>query len=140
MQNLIIEASNTSPHIIFDKQNNKFKIEGKSVVEESNQFFEPVIKWLENYCLSPNLVTHFEFNMDYFNISSSKNILAILYKLNDLKKSGNEVKITWYYGDDEMYEFGEDFAFLVKIPFHFMEDSNKKNTVSVFANNDYKSK
>jgi hypothetical protein len=139
MEKFFIEPTKTNPLILFDKQNNTFRIEGKSVLENGHEIFEPALSWLESYCQSPNICTHIEFNLEYFNISSSKNILSILYKLNDLKKSGHEVKATWYYDEDEMYEFGEDFAFLVEIPFNFQEFSTNKKT-SVHINNSYKTK
>ena len=133
MEKLIIESSETGPFILFDKQNNTFKIEGKSVLEDSELFFEPALNWLDNYCQWPNALTHFEFNMECFNISSSKSILSILYKLNELNKLGHQVKVTWYYSEDEMYESGEDFAFLLKIPFELKEDSSKKNNTPVLS-------
>ena len=57
------------------------------------------------------------------NVSSSKRILFIFYKLNELVKKNRSVVVKWHYveGEDEMFEVGQDFAFMVNIPFHFIE-------------------
>ena len=61
--------------------------------------------------------------LHYFNVSSSKRILFIFYKLNELVKLNKSVVVNWYYveDEDEMFEVGQDFAFMVNIPFHFIE-------------------
>ena len=47
----------------------------------------------------------------------------MFYKLNELLKFNKPVVIKWYYSEDEyeMFEVGQDFAFMVNIPFHFIE-------------------
>jgi hypothetical protein len=45
--------------------------------------------------------------------------------LNELHDNGSQVSVKWHYQEDEddMYEVGQDFAFMVKIPFEFCEYS-----------------
>ena len=44
-----------------------------------------------------------------------------MYKLNELVETGNEVKVKWLYRDtdEDMYEVGQDYAYMVKVPFEF---------------------
>ncbi len=62
-------------------------------------------------------------DLEYFNITSSKRILFLLYKLNELVDSGKKAKVEWYYrqSDEDMYEVGQDYAFMVHVPFDFRE-------------------
>ena len=62
------------------------------------------------------------FDLEYFNVFSSKRILFLLYKLKDLKEQGINVKIVWHFSieDDDMKEVGEDFACMVNLPFEFI--------------------
>jgi len=55
----------------------------------------------------------------YFNTASSKLILDILMKLEDLHKKGNEVLVKWYFpeDDEDMQEAGNEYADIVEIPF-----------------------
>jgi hypothetical protein len=109
------------PTILFDKESGLFSITGRSIPEDGKVFYEPALKWLEIYSLNPLPNTHLIFDIEYFNISSSKMILYILYKLCEIQSAGYTVRVTWCYTDeyDEMFEVGEDYAFMVNIPFEF---------------------
>jgi hypothetical protein len=73
--------------------------------------------------LNPNGSTVVKIDLEYFNISSSKRILFLLYKLNELAEVGNDVHVEWLYRetDEDMYEVGQDYAYMVKVPFVFKE-------------------
>ncbi|MGB0888028.1 MAG: DUF1987 domain-containing protein [Vicingaceae bacterium] len=121
--NLInVKATDNSPEIILDIESNIFSIKGKSVLTEVDDFYAPVFNWLEDAIILKDKRIDFVFDLEYFNIFSSKRILFILYKLTDLKKKGVDVHIIWHfsYDDDDMKEVGEDFACMVNLPFEFI--------------------
>lgn len=122
MQALNIEATEKTPAINFDPATGTFEIKGKSIPNDAEAFYAPVLEWMENYVKSPGKKTSVELNLEYFNITSSKRILFILYKLNDLIDAQHDVSVKWYYADtdDDMHEVGQDYAFMVKVPFHFV--------------------
>jgi hypothetical protein len=123
MDQFILSQTDTTPEIVLDYQNSVFHIKGKAIPPDAKEFFEPVLNWLDHYALSAHPITEFKFDIEYFNISTSKMILFVLYKLNDIYKAGNNVKVIWNYKDedDDMYEVGEDYAFMVDVPFVFQE-------------------
>ncbi len=123
MEALIRQGDQTYPTIVLDKANNRFEISGTSVPEDTETFYRPVIKWLDEYAKNPNDETNFLIKMDHLNVTSSKRILYILFKLNELIKKGKKVSISWHYreDDDDSLEDGHDFAFMVKIPFEFIK-------------------
>lgn len=127
MEALIRQGDQTYPTIVLDPANDRFEISGKSVPEDTETFYRPVIKWLEEYAKNPNDETKFLIKLDYLNVTSSKRILYILFKLNELLKKGKKVSVSWYYmEDDELsLEDGHDFAFMVKIPFEFIKYSKE---------------
>ena len=45
-----------------------------------------------------------------------------MYKLNELKAKNKQVRVEWLYNetDEDMFEVGQDFAFMVKVPFDFI--------------------
>jgi len=120
MKNIYIQATEESPEIIFDLEANIFSIKGRSVVSDVESFYAPVLDWLSEVEFSDNV--RFIFDLEYFNISSSKRILFILYKLNSLREAGKYIRVIWYFSieDDEMKELGEDFAVMVNVPFEFI--------------------
>jgi SiaC family regulatory phosphoprotein len=121
MDQLLIEATSSTPKIYLDKESSKFEITGKSFPEESRVFYSPVYKWLEEYAQNPNEKTLFEFKMEYFNSSSSLIILEILNILDKIKKSGKNVTIQWNHLtiDEDMLEAGEEYSELVSLPFEY---------------------
>lgn len=125
MEKLTIESTAVSPKVIFDLANNNFVITGRSVVTEVDSFYSPLINWLEVAQGRIDKRVDFVFDLEYFNIFSSKRILFILYRLADMRKSGLDVNVIWHFSmdDDDMKEVGEDFACMVNLPFEFISNT-----------------
>ncbi len=123
MKALLIKETPHTPLINFNPESGIMIIKGRSIPDNVDDFWMPVLNWFESYMLSPQQQTVFSINLDYFNISSSKRILFLLYKLNELIEKGNEAKVEWIHrrDDDEMFEVGQDYAYMVKVPFEFKE-------------------
>lgn len=126
MQAFLREATDTTPKINFDPQNGAFVMQGKSIPSDAEPFYSELLDWMDDYVARPNAVTNLEIRLDYFNISSSKRILFMFYKFDEIVSKGKEVSVKWFYheGEDEMLEVGQDFAFMVNIPFEFVEYSH----------------
>ena len=118
-----LNATETTPSVDFNPETGKLIIEGNSIPNDAEEFFNPILSWLEEYVSSTRVKTTLVIKLHYFNVSSSKRILYMFYKLNELLKLNKPVVIKWYYSEDEdeMFEVGQDFAFMVNIPFHFIE-------------------
>ncbi|MGE0771431.1 MAG: DUF1987 domain-containing protein [Cyclobacteriaceae bacterium] len=117
MEILNLEGTEDTPKIILDKKNGIFEISGRSLPEDSAEFYKPVLDWIGQYAGDPNGNTEFVFKLEYFNTASSKLILDVLSALEDIKG----MKILWYFheDDEDMEEAGEEFSELVEIPFEF---------------------
>ncbi|MFN0048963.1 MAG: DUF1987 domain-containing protein [Cytophagales bacterium] len=117
MTNVNLEGTEDTPKIILDGTNSIFEISGRSLPEDCAQFYKPILEWLDAY--TPDKPLHFVFKLDYFNTASSKLILDILNRLEKIKNKGKEVKVLWYYAEDDedMQEAGEEFSELVEVPF-----------------------
>jgi len=115
MNVLCLEGTEDTPKIILDKANAIFEISGRSLPEDSAEFYKPVLEWLDEYERDVNPTTNFTFKLEYFNTASSKLILDILSKLEDI----NGTTVTWYFheDDEDMQEAGQEFADLVEVPF-----------------------
>ncbi len=124
MENLELKATAKTPQVLFNAQTGVMIIKGRAIPLESEDFWGPVLKWFYAYATDPLKKTKFVFDMEYFNISSSKQILFLLHKLNDMMEVGFDLDIDWKYpkGDVEMREAGNDFSCMVNIPFNFIEN------------------
>jgi hypothetical protein len=117
MEELFIAETQDTPQINFNRHTGIFEISGRSLPEDTVDFYTPVLNWLEQYGKSPNPKTDFHIRLEYFNTASSKMILDLLHVLKGI--SGTQV--TWhYYEDDEAIdEAGHEYAEQVDIPFVF---------------------
>jgi hypothetical protein len=117
MDVLNIEGADDTPKIVFDKKNGIFQISGRSLPEDSVDFYAPVLKWIAEYAKDPNPSTEFIFKLEYANTASSKLIQDVIFALDKVKG----MKILWcsQEDDEDMEEAGKEFAELVDVPFEF---------------------
>jgi hypothetical protein len=122
MKSLYIESTAKTPEIIFDPERNVFDIKGKSIPDDAEHFYRDVLEWFDDYLVQPNNETVVTIDLEYFNIASSKRLLFILYKLNELVEANKNVRVKWCYNeeDEDMFEVGQDYAFMVNVPFDFV--------------------
>ncbi len=121
MKPLIIQATEDTPEIIFNPEEEIFRVSKISVPENAVAFYLPIFEWLKEYKITPNLKTTFDFDLEYINSASSKRLfemIALIEKINENSK----VLIRWHYEkiDEDMLDLGERFKNLVNIDFEFV--------------------
>ena len=121
MQAIKIKGSDDTPNVILDKENGIFEISGRSLPEDVAAFYEPILDWLEEYAEDPLEKTVFNFKLEYFNTASSKLLLDVLLKLEDMFDDGKDILVRWHFPDDDedMEEAGEEFSELIDLDFEF---------------------
>lgn len=114
-----IKGTDDTPNVILDAENSIIEFSGRSLPEDVITFYTPALQWIEEYAKNPNSKTHVIFRLEYFNTASSKAILDILLKFEDILNEGNDVIVQWYYqeDDEDMLEAGEEYSEIVDIPF-----------------------
>jgi len=123
MDSIQIEGTPKTPTIEFDANTGVVSIKGRSIPENSVEFYKPMVDWLDEYASQPKEKTEVNIQLEYFNTSSSKCILDVFKKLEVIKKGGNDVVINWFYeeDDEDMLEAGEDYQSIINIPFEMIE-------------------
>jgi hypothetical protein len=123
MEPIIIEGTPKTPTVKFDSAQGIFEIKGRSIPENSVEFYKPLVEWLDTYKETPLPKTVVNIRLEYFNTSSSKCILDVFKKLETIHKAKNEVEVNWYYeeDDEDMLEAGEDYESIIRVPFKMIE-------------------
>ncbi len=123
MEPLNIEGTAKTPNVKFDSAQGTIEIKGRSIPENSIEFYKPLVDWLEDYSKGPSSLTKVNIQLEYFNTSSSKCILDVFKKLETIYKAKNEVIINWFYeeDDEDMLEAGEDYESIIRVPFKMIE-------------------
>ncbi len=119
METLKIAATDETPEVTLDAENKVFEFSGRSLPEDVVSFYTPVLEWLDEFEKNPVENAEFVFKLEYFNTASSKLILDILLKINDIYEEGVPLKVKWYYMelDLDLQEAGEEYSELIEIPF-----------------------
>ncbi len=123
MTNILLDGSAKTPTVHFDGSTGQLELRGRSIPENSIEFYRPLIDWIDHYSKTPQASTKLRVQLEYFNTSSSKCILDLFKKLEMVRSSGNEVMVFWHYeaDDEDMLEAGEDYQAIINIPFKMVQ-------------------
>ncbi|MBI4648109.1 MAG: DUF1987 domain-containing protein [Bacteroidia bacterium] len=122
MEKLYIKATQETPEINFDLNNASQLISGFSIPENPVGFYQPLQRWIENYCKDPLPKIIIDINLLYFNTASAKQLVKIFLILEKLTPR-HEVLINWFYKTDELsvLSAGKRFSELIALKFDFIE-------------------
>ena len=123
MNSISIEATESTPAVKCDFDNELIEISGRSIPENANEFYAPLTKWLKDFQQSDAQSLRLTFFLDYINSISYKMIFEILLLSEKIKQDGKNVSVLWKYeeDDDEILDEGSHFASKLDIPFSFEE-------------------
>jgi hypothetical protein len=123
MENLQLVSSAKTPEVLFDAENGKLLLKGRSIPENSIEFYKPLYDWVDSYADQPKSETTLDVMLEYFNTSSSKCLLDLFKKLERMNGGASSVSVHWYYeeDDEDMAEAGEDYQAIIKLPFKIIE-------------------
>jgi hypothetical protein len=122
MEALRIDGTKQTPQINFNGATGVLEISGRSIPENSFDFYNPILLWLDDYGSKTQPKTVMQVKLEYFNTSSSKYILEVLKKIKSMHENGADVLVEWYHDpdDEEMMETGEDYKDVTDLPFEII--------------------
>ncbi len=112
-----VAATELNPTIICDPAANTFLIEGKSIADDSEEFYRPLIQWMKDYCKDPKPATTFTIKLEYCNTASSRSLFDVFKLMETIPNP----KIVWMFveDDEDVEEAGQELEELVSVPFEF---------------------
>lgn len=119
MEKYSIEATQNTPDIDFDLKNGVLEISGRSIPENSIEFYNPLFSAIDSYIDHPSTKTNINIQLEYYNSSSSSCLLSVFKKLEKLNKEKNNVSVNWIYeeNDEDILAAGKNFQGMVDLPF-----------------------
>lgn len=114
MKELIISPTFVTPEVIFDPAHGSFSISGKSILMDVNDFYIPLISWLEKFATQETRPVEFTFRVTHCNLPSAKRLMLMVYILNTMHKREQNLSVIWHYclEDEGMQELGEELQSL----------------------------
>jgi hypothetical protein len=103
--------TNSTPYILIDEEKGYMKFEGRSFHENVAVFYTDVNDWLDTYLKKDFGSFTFDFEMNYFNSSTSKLLHNLLMRMDKYASEKNKVVVNWITTKDNdiIIECGEDF-------------------------------
>ena len=125
MENLRYERTEKSPAIDFNAETGILSIQGESWMENAFEFFKPLLAWIEEQNKSPKEITECIIdgndNGYRFNDASSKCLLDVFRKLENIHGKTNRVIVKWNcYTETDVY-ISEDYQSILKLDFEFID-------------------
>jgi hypothetical protein len=111
MSDLHIAATDRTPEIQLSASEGIFSMRGESFPEDVAAFYGQVIMAIDAMASSIQGPLKVDVAMVYINSSSIKAMFRIFEGLENVRKHGHPLSITWHFQDDDdiMQELGEDF-------------------------------
>ncbi|MCB0763074.1 MAG: DUF1987 domain-containing protein [Flavobacteriales bacterium] len=114
-----LPGTERTPHVLLDPEEGLLLVQGCSIPENADRFYTPLHDALDGYLAAPLPRTTIRIELEYFNSSSSKYLLDILKRLDDLHASrASQVTMEWRYAENDldMQEAGQDYRSLLDLP------------------------
>ncbi|MDE0980191.1 MAG: DUF1987 domain-containing protein [Flavobacteriales bacterium] len=116
MSSITLPGTSKTPEVKFNLEPLSMSISGRSIPENSIEFYQPLLDWVQVNLQSDSASLEISIRLEYFNTSSSKCIMDLLKRV---EKSPCAATVLWYYEDEDedMLEAGEDYDAIIEIPF-----------------------
>lgn len=123
MEPIRIAGDFSRPAVSFDAASGVLELSGRSVPERGAEFYGPLLEWIVRYAKSPVVQTTFNLKMEYCNSTTSRYIMDMLVKMEEMHKQGCKVTINWYYEeeDETIYDLGMSYKKPLVLPFNLVE-------------------
>lgn len=118
MKNIALSSTSSTPSILFTPSEGKLEIRGRSIPENSIEFYKELLDYIDEYIDNPHKTTEVIIQLEYYNSSSAVCILNLLRKIKQLFKKSHQVSIEWLYeeDDEDTYNAGKNFQGVLEIP------------------------
>jgi hypothetical protein len=122
MKTFRLEKTKSSPEVVLDPAG-IVKLRGRSILENSAEFFEPVIEWIDTYVQNPADLTCVDVDLEYFNSATAKFIITLIQRVSRVSLRNRKYKVNWYYeeGDEDILERGEYISSVLESDFNFIK-------------------
>ena len=114
LEDIIIEGSHKNfftPSVNFNAKTGICELSGESFLEDTVEFYDNLIEWLETYTEEIKKPIAFIIKLTYFNTSTSRCLLDLLNVIKDYEEADGDVVVNWHYdeNDTDMEEDIEDY-------------------------------
>ncbi len=118
-----IKETNSTPLVRLSVKDCIFEIKGLSFSNDADNFYKPIIEWIEKEFPKLKCEISCVFYLTVFNSVTYKYILNMMTKFHNFNTAGKKIKVVWFYDsdDEDNKESAQDITELFNIPFEMKE-------------------
>lgn len=122
IEDLKIAPDEDKPRVYLSKGKNVFEMVGRSMPENVNKLFLPILSWFTDYFADPLTNTTIKLDLEYFNSASAKKIVELFILIEKEVIKGIDIKIIWMYKkhDLTLQKKGKELLTSFNIPFELI--------------------
>lgn len=122
-----VSGNDFIPDVCLDKERGIFVIGGRSIPENPQTIYDPIIEWWKYYVNNPNADTIIDLGFEYINSSSIMQIARIMSLLDTIHNKKSMVMARWHYNesDTDSRNQAERLSKMVSFPFSLVADASK---------------
>lgn len=119
MVNLIIQATENTPLVVFDLTKGRLELRGRCFPENPSKFYDPIIEWLNGNIEGQPIEANLEVYLEYYNTGTYIRLLEIFDLLGQKNDMGHQLEVHWYVeeSDEDSIENAKSFMDVAKLPF-----------------------
>ncbi len=77
LNDLVIPETELSPYVNLNAKNGIVELSGRALPEDADEFFNPILDWIDQFCLCGKNCLEVTLKFDFLNIASSKRVLFL---------------------------------------------------------------
>ena len=122
MEKQVKPRTRETPEVILDHENGYMSIKGRSITQETIEFYQPILNWVAEYFKSPQKQTVIELEIEFLNSGSNKLVTDLLKEIKASALSKSELIIKWRYqkDDEDMLFYGKDLEEYSGLTFEYI--------------------
>jgi hypothetical protein len=122
MKTVYIKSTAKTPEVNMDLDSGYFMINGRSIVENPKEFYDPILREIEEYTATPKNQSMLELYFEYISTASTIFVMKIMAALRKLVEAGQKLEIVIRYDDDDtdMLEKFQAMSQIAKVDARFV--------------------
>lgn len=119
MKPLIIKATDITPQVYFNLNEQRMELRGRCFPTNPAKFFIPLINWMNENLEKEPVNSEVEIKLEHYNTGAYIQLLAVFNLLAEKNSQGHNLKVLWYVetADDEGMDNARSFKDVVDLPF-----------------------
>ena len=119
MDPLIIPSTDNTPQVHFDLSKGRIELRGRCFPENTSEFYDPIIEWLNSNIDGDLIEANFEVYLEYINTGTYIRLLEIFDLLSSKNNQGHQLKVNWYVEeeDEDSIANAQSFKDVANLPF-----------------------